>query len=444
MGEPLASTARRLTSVEGAPVQADGGADIAALKSLIRRLYLAYLSLVIACFALVRRAGGLRAARYDPQRVRRILVLRFGLLGDAALLAPALRSLKRSFPDAEVHVLATPLQAPLLEPLPFVDRVLTWRAGDLLEPRQALKPWAWRAAAGGVAELRAQGYDLALSCYGQLGSAIALLSGVPHRFGYASECFPFTLTQALPGGRYDRPWHEAQYNVAIFAAAGAEDDDSPVRLTVAPDAQAAAQAKLMAAGAALTPGASAALVVIHAGATNGPAKRWPVRYWASLASSLAKDGLRVVLVGGPQDRRLAMKLTSLARRPPVNLVGQTSVPELLALLDEAAVVVSGDSGPVHLAVALGRPTVAIHGPTDPAILGPYDLSQATVVRHPLPCSPCYSLKSIAICPLGHTLCQRLISPATVYQGVRAALNERQELPARPLPRAKGSQGTADP
>ncbi|MGH2370929.1 MAG: glycosyltransferase family 9 protein, partial [Chloroflexota bacterium] len=144
-------------------------------------------------------------------------------------------------------------------------------------------------------------------------------------------------------------------------------------------------------------------------------------YWADVASRLVDDGATIVLVGGPETRRLADEIKTRSGRTIVDLVGKTSVLELLAVLERASVVVSGDSGPLHLAVALHCPTVGIFGPTDPRISGPYQAPNAVVVRHDLPCSPCYRLDRVADCPLGHTLCQRLITPNAVYHAVRATL-----------------------
>jgi ADP-heptose:LPS heptosyltransferase len=107
----------------------------------------------------------------------------------------------------------------------------------------------------------------------------------------------------------------------------------------------------------------------------------------------------------------------------VNLVNQTTTHELFSVLREARALVTGDSGPMHVAVALGTPVVAIHGPTHPEINGPYLASRAAIVRQPLACSPCYRLDRVANCPLGHTLCQRLIGPETVYGALRALLAE---------------------
>ncbi len=421
------------------------------MKALLRRLYLGAVGAALAGLgALDWIARGGRTRRYDPAHVRRVLVIRLGLLGDGtALLAPALHRLKAVLPQAEVHVLATPLQAPLLEALPDVDRVIVWPAGDLLEPRLALRPAAWREAAATLAALRALRYDVALSCYGRLASAIALLSGAPHRIGFAAEAFAGTLTRALPGGRYDRPWHEARYSIAVAEAAGVPGEEPlsaagavtlsrdeprpPGRLVVPPGARPAG-ARLLAApagryqgdarrrdGATGEAGGRQPLAVIHLGATNGAAKRWPIPHWAVLVEGLVKRGVRVAIVGGPEDRPLAAALQEQASAPVLDLAGRTTVAELAAVLEQADVVVGGDSGPMHVANALGRPVVAIYGPTDPQISGPYSQERAIVLRATLPCSPCYRLDRVASCPLGHTLCQWLVRPETVLAAAGEAL-----------------------
>ncbi|HEX2034594.1 MAG TPA: glycosyltransferase family 9 protein [Chloroflexota bacterium] len=458
------------------------------MKRLIRRLY--YLTWA-ATIALLAAADRLSRRPSHPLRreewlaPRRCLVIRLGLLGDGtALLAPALLRLKEVFPAAEVHVLATPAQQALLEPLPFVDRVLPWTAGDLLEPRHALRPGAWRRALAELRELRRRRYDLVLSCYGPLASALALASGARHRLGYATECFPGALTHTLHGGRYQWPWHEVDYNVALVEAAASrtappQQPASPaastngaattprwtegrparpqMRLAVTEQARQAARQRLQQAGLAhhdrddggqdgeedgTTPGRDTPLILLHPGAVNGAAKRWPAPYWAELARRLIAGGAAVALIGGPDERPLSRQLAAAGLPGQVvDLVGQTTLPELLAVLERADAVVSGDSGPLHLAVALGRPVVAIHGPTDPAISGPYladgaDATRQVVVRHELPCAPCYTLERVADCPLGHTLCQRLIEPARVYQAVSTLLK------GSPTPRLGGGGAPA--
>jgi heptosyltransferase-2 len=396
------------------------GADLGGeLKRLLRRAYVQALAACVVAIAAMWRVRRGRAAAYDPAAVRRILVMRFGLLGDGVLTTPALRLLRESFPRAEVHLLATPGQAELLRPLHFVDEVIPWTAGDLLEPRQAMRREAWTSAAHSLHGLQRANYDVAISLYGRLGSAVALLSGAPFRFGYDGEAFRGALTHALPGRRYDRGWHEAAYNVALVQAAGANEGEAgPLALVGDERARPAVDALIAAEAAVQGVAVSEPLTVLHPGATNGAAKRWPPEYWATLASRLRAEGAMVVLAGSPDDRTLAESIADASRPRPLNLVGRTNLHELLALLERAHVFVSGDSGPVHFAVALERPVVAIFGPTDPVVYGPYRARKSAVVRHALPCAPCYRLDRVADCPLGHTLCQRLIAPDDVLEAIR--------------------------
>ena len=380
------------------------------LKSLLRRAYRLVFAFTIALYGL--SLG--RTARIAPANSSRILVLRFGLLGDGILLTPALRLLRQAWPEARIDVLATPVQVPVFEPLPFVDRVHVWTAGDLWELRDAIRPQRWVSAWRTVTALRRERYDAILSCYGPLGSALALVAGAPRRIGYASEALPGTLTDPLPGARWDGPGHDAEYNVEVVRALGT---DSP-----APDSLVQVTSKARSAVAKLLPLAQGVLCVLHPGAANGQAKRWPVEYWKVLARRLAADGHAVIVVGsGKEDAARAASIVDDARH---NLVDRTTLPELFAVIERASVFVSGDSGPMHAAVALGRPAVAIHGPTDPAINGPYHAGNALVVRHTLPCSPCYRLDRPANCPLGHTLCQRLIHPDAVYEAVNTLLRRQ--------------------
>jgi lipopolysaccharide heptosyltransferase II len=373
-----------------------------------RRTYRALFATALACIGAALRLAPQRAAPDQPQK---ILVLRGGLLGDAVLLTPALRLLRESLPAAQIHVVAAPIQRAVLEPLPCVDRVISWEAGDLWEPRIALQPRRWRAAARALRDLRRERYDTVLSCYGPLNSAIALLTGAPRRAGFAGEALPGTLTMALPGERWTHPWHDTEYNVEVVRALGARGDTPEPTVGVAEGDRERATA--------LVGADTGRLVIFHTGATNGRAKRWPADHWMELSRLLHRQGVDIAAVGaGDEDARLANHLVT---SPELNLVNRTSLGELIAVLERAAVVVTGDSGPMHVAAALDRPVVGLFGPTDPALYAPFRARRSTVLRHEVPCSPCYKLDRVADCPLGHTLCQRLLDPARVRQAVQMHL-----------------------
>jgi lipopolysaccharide heptosyltransferase II len=164
------------------------------------------------------------------------------------------------------------------------------------------------------------------------------------------------------------------------------------------------------------------VVGIHGGAVNGTAKRWPAAHWAALADILIeRHGFKVILTGSESERSIAAAIVSRMQHRPITLTGETTVDELLAVLARCDLVISGDSGPLHLAVALGRPTVSIYGPTDPAIYGPVPRhgQSAVVIRRGLSCSPCYTLRATAECPHGQPSC---MIDVTVSQILRAALD----------------------
>lgn len=378
------------------------------VRRAVRRGYHGAFAAAVGTYALATRSRGRHAA--TPEDPRKILVIRLGLIGDGVLLTPALRLLRENFPTARIDVLVTPAQDPLLSTLPTVDRTIVWEAGDLLEPRLASQRWRWTAARRQLTELRRARYDLALSCYGALGSAIALLCGAPERIGYAGEALPGTLTRALAGARWDRPWHDAEYNVEVVRAAGASGPTPPTELE-APDGDPPLGSR------DLEPG-GAPLVVLHTGAVNGRAKRWPFEHWSDLVARLRRDDCRLVFVGSErEDARFAESVA----RDGESLVGKTTLAQLASVLSAADVFVTADSGPMHIATALRTPVVAIFGPTDPTTYQPFQAERAIVVRNVVPCQPCYRLDGVADCPLGHTRCQWGLAPEKVHRAVRELL-----------------------
>jgi lipopolysaccharide heptosyltransferase II len=184
-------------------------------------------------------------------------------------------------------------------------------------------------------------------------------------------------------------------------------------------------------------GATGPLIALHAGARNGQAKRWPARHWATLARLLSDElGAVVALTGAPGEAPLAGDVERMAGRPLLNLCGQTSLPELKALLAACDLVISGDSGPMHIACALGRPVIALHGPTDPAISGP-TTPDAIVLRLGLWCSPCYDASATAECRFGNPVCMKDLAPGMVFAVARRRL-AALGLVAPPTPQAPQS------
>jgi len=165
------------------------------------------------------------------------------------------------------------------------------------------------------------------------------------------------------------------------------------------------------------------IVACHVSANNGQSKRWPVPYWATLLDRLIRDEhVQVILTGAPNDLPLIEKITARMHEQPFNLAGKTSLTQLAALLKRADLLISGDSGPMHMAGAVETPLIAIHGPTDPQLSGPVS-RHATVLRSEIWCSPCYEAKDTADCRFFTTQCMKDITPAQVFAVAREKLGK---------------------
>jgi lipopolysaccharide heptosyltransferase II len=272
--------------------------------------------------------------------------------------------------------------------------------------------------------IRASHYDLAVSISGDMGSILTRLSGAQRRFGYAKEAYQFFLTDPLPGGRYLTRQHETEYVLALARAAGgitSGPDDARPRLVVVPSAGRRVSSLLHEGREAY--GRAGPVVTLHGGARNGQAKRWPTGHFARLAEQLIEEfNALVVLTGAGGEAQLAGAIQEQCHHPLLNLAGKTSLPELTALLSASDLVISGDSGPMHIACAVGTPVISLHGPTDPLLSGPTAMSaDAIVLRKDLWCSPCYDASATAECPFGNPVCMKSLQVDLVFSAARDRL-----------------------
>jgi lipopolysaccharide heptosyltransferase II len=378
----------------------------------------------------------------DPH-VRRILIVRVDLLGDVVLSTPAVRALRRAYPEATVDMLVQAPYASILEGDSDIHRVLTWNPHVWRAPRNWFNLATWRETVDALKRMRAPRYDLALSVSGDIGSIVTRLSNARRRVGYEKEAYRDFMTDPVPGGRYNGRAHETSYVLRLAEAAGAKPQpgDERPRLIVTPEVDAQMRVTLSAARATLAI-PSGPLIALHAGAQNGQAKRWPARHWATLAVRLATElGALVVLTGAPNEAPLAEKIKNAAGAPLLNLCGKTSLPQLKALLAQADLVISGDSGPMHIACAVGAPVIALHGPTDPAISGP-TAPDALVLRHELWCSPCYDASETAECRFGNPVCMKDLAPSYVFAAARKQLAQRSHTTVGATDTEPAEHGTA--
>ena len=323
-------------------------------KRMARRAAGVALWLVCAGLALSARLRQ-RHQPYRPDGVERILLIRLDLIGDVLFSVPAIRNTRQQFPHARLDVLVAPGTAPLLAECPYVDRVYTLDAHTLAHIPGIFSLARWRQAWQLIQDLRAQRYQLCLSLYGVPAATISLLTGAPHRAGFADEAPPGAFSLPAAGSRLPQDRHEVHCALAVAQAAGVSATPDRMEAWVNTTDRAWAQETLAAEGDALW-------VACGHGSRNGYAKRWPQRHWVALINQLQQAGYRAVLVGGPDELDAAASIAQACEKAPLVLTGKTTLGQLAAVLAQVTLMVGSDSGPLHLAVALGTRVVGLVRP----------------------------------------------------------------------------------
>ena len=232
---------------------------------------------------------------------------------------------------------------------------------------------------------------------------MARLSAAPYRLGYQGQGRGWLLRPGLGEADGGRKRHLLDEYLALLVPWAPVANARP-HLPVSADWVAAHLPKELA--------ALPSYIVLAPGAEYGPAKQWPVAHYRELARELSAAGWRVVITGVPRDYALGAELIRGIEKSALNLCGATALPGLLAVLANSALVVSNDSGAMHLAAALDRPQVAIFGSTNPVWTGPVN-PLARVVYAQLFCSPCYQ----RTCPLGHLACLKDLTAKMVMEQI---------------------------
>jgi heptosyltransferase-2 len=330
----------------------------------------------------------------------KILVRVPNWIGDSLLARPAIESLAANFPEAEVWLCAAEWVGGVFSSDSRVAGVVP------LPPRNDIR--SFRAAARMI---KARGFDVGVLFTNSFGSALLFaLAGIPQRWGYATDGRALLLTKSARRAQGDAPRHQVHYYLDLVSGLGLRTNPPTLRLDVPGEKRAEAHGLLSKLGADAAP----PLLVLSPGAAYGPAKRWPAARFAELAALFQKrKNAAVVIVGSASESNLAAEISSALLPKPLDLTGKTTLPQLMAVISRARLFVSNDSGPMHLANALGVPVVGVFGPTDPAVTGPFE-PPAAVVKKDVPCWPCSYRK----CPYDHR-CMLRISAEEVYGAAEA-------------------------
>lgn len=343
----------------------------------------------------------------------RLLVIRMRSLGDVLLTTPALRALKRWRPDLRLSFLLYKHFAPILAGNPDLEEVVELDRRGLGTPLALARVWA---------QLHRRGFAACFNLHGgTLSALLTCASGAPHRVGFRYFRFPFAYTARAPEppavfGRH--PLHSVEHQMALFYWAGLPQGEIPP-LQLFPQAAARASVAQKLAVRGVAPGSRYA--VLHPVA-NFFTKEWPFERYAALARLLEEQhALMPVFTCGPGERP---KLDAVARgygKPLVRLEALT-IPELVALIEGAALFLGNDSGPAHIAAALGRPVVVLFGSSDSTAWGPWRTPHV-VVQNDYACNPCRGDRCYAF---AEPQCILSIS----LEQVRAAVERLLAVPSR--------------
>jgi heptosyltransferase II len=333
----------------------------------------------------------------------KILVRGTNWIGDAVMSTPALRELRRIFPDDHIALHTRSWAEGIFESAAIFDEILPFEdsgrdLGTIF--REARR-------------LRRGKFDIAVIFPNSFRSAsIVKLAGIPKRFGFAKEGRGLLLTDAVPIPQWKSERHEVFYYLALVAeiekrVLGTETVPAEVtaRISIPDERIRNARERLSPSGGPI--------VAFGPGSTNSIAKRWPIERFAALGDKLNNAiGARSVVLGAANERDVAAEFISFARSDAIDLTGKTTLTEAAEVLAAAELFISNDMGLAHLAAAVGTKTLVIFGPTDHVTTRPF-AENAAVIRQDVECSPCM----LRECPIDH----RCMTAVTVDRVFDAAM-----------------------
>ena len=340
----------------------------------------------------------------------KVLLVQTSFLGDTVLTLPVIAEIKRRFPAAKLTLLCTPLGKELLDAQPELDDII------VDDKRCADKGWSglWRKAR----VLRGKGFTLALCLHKSFRSALLLfLARIPHRVGFRQSKGWF-LFHSL--ARRNALTHDVERNLSILTAFSIQPKDCRRVIDLSVNCETRQAVSRLLADLGVRRGKI--IVGINPGSV-WPTKRWAAESFAILIQRLKHElDCEIVLFGGTEDVDVAKKIDAQNPGAVVSLVGKTSLRELPAALAHCGLFITNDSGPMHIAVAMGVPVVAIFCATTPSLgFYPYS-SKSVVVEKKLSCRPCSSHGGRR-CPLGTEDCIRLIEPEQVCLAAKRLLQD---------------------
>jgi len=285
----------------------------------------------------------------DIREPKRILLIRTDRIGDVALSTPAIKAVYEAYSNSFIAFAAQPYAKDIVEGNPYLDEVIVF-------DKERVHKGIWGMLKFSQT-LKEKKFDIAIILHPTNRIHIAtFLAGIPERVGYNKK-MGFLLTKKIPHTKQFGRKHELEYTLDVLRTGGIEPKDNKLFMHIDEKAERRAGELLSSKGVAVDD----LIVAIHPGASC-PSKRWDAAKFAGLADKIIETfNTKIIIVAGPKDVSLGNKVSSLIKRNAVNLSGALSVKELASLLKRCTLFISNDSGPVHIAVAVGTPVISIFG-----------------------------------------------------------------------------------
>jgi lipopolysaccharide heptosyltransferase II len=336
-----------------------------------------------------------------PEPPRKVALMRASRIGDFICATPAFRSLRMALPKAEITLIGMPFVEELVVRLPHLDRFIPFpgfpgMAEQFFDPRQTVQFFQ---------QMQAEQFDLAIQMHGSgvYSNPFTLMLGARVTTGFVREGDPAgRLDAALP---MPLNMHEVRRVLALTTFLGASPQGEETEFGLLAEDMVAAEALLA--------GAQRPLIGLHPAARE-TTKRWQPERFIAVGTELQRQyGGTVVVLGGPEERLLGEAIAQTIGKSCRNLAGKTSLAVLGGVISQLSVLVTNDSGPAHVAYALGIPTVTVFGGTDPTVWGPLKGERQRVLAHEVPCRPC----DYGECPVGYMCLENVTQQQVVEKAL---------------------------
>ncbi|MBI4843334.1 MAG: lipopolysaccharide heptosyltransferase II [Nitrospirae bacterium] len=344
----------------------------------------------------------------DIKKNKRILIRGVNWIGDAVLTLPAVKAVRRAFPEARISLLVKPWVADIFKECRDIDEII------LYEKRHESIGGRLKLAR----ELRQKKFGKAILLQNAFDAAIiAWLAGIPERIGYARDGRSILLTEAVPFNENIFKKHHLRYYLDLLNEAGIDTPFTHPYIYLTDEERQWARSLINSSPLQIQ---NSPIIGINPGAAYGSAKRWmPERFAEVIRKIVDELNGRVIIFGGPSEAEIAYEIASLCpdhAKDIMVMAGKTDIRQLASLIAECDAFITNDSGPMHMASALFVPIAAIFGSTDPAATGPFGNGHRIITKN-LSCSPCLE----RACPEGHLKCLSEIRSEDVFNALKEIL-----------------------